>query len=381
VSGKLVDFGAGLYADRVLLVDASGNALVTTTGVIVGGGVAHDAADTGNPIKIGGKALASVGTAVTAGDRVNARFDLLGQLYVLLADPLGADISNANGLYAQGAVAHDAADAGNPVSIGGRGVSGIPTAVTANDRVRQRFDLFGQTFTIPADASGNALMDSTGAFVQGHVAHDAADAGNPLKLGGKGVSAVPTAVTANDRVNARFDLLGQQVNMLADTVGAALLTDAAASADAVANPTVGRLGAHVLEFNGTTWDRARNNELEAVGLANAARTATATTAALSNLGCRGILVNMYVGTASGTGGLTLKIRGRNADASGYFDMLTASAAIVATGFVTYMLYPGASAVGSMNTVVPGALPRTFNIQVVHGDASSYTYNVVYYLIK
>jgi len=43
---------------------------------------AHDATDSGNPVKIGGKATdpTSMPTAVASGDRVNASFDLYGRL-------------------------------------------------------------------------------------------------------------------------------------------------------------------------------------------------------------------------------------------------------------------------------------------------------------
>ncbi len=45
----------------------------------------------------------------------------------------------------------------------------------------------------------------------GGIAHDSADSGNPHKIGGKAVSTAPTDVTANDRVDAWFDLKGRQV--------------------------------------------------------------------------------------------------------------------------------------------------------------------------
>lgn len=45
----------------------------------------------------------------------------------------------------------------------------------------------------------------------GEIAHDAADSGNPVKVGGKGLSADPTAVSTADRVNALFDLIGRIV--------------------------------------------------------------------------------------------------------------------------------------------------------------------------
>lgn len=57
----------------------------------------------------------------------------------------------------------------------------------------------------------NAASD--GASVSGDVAHDSADAGEPVKMGGKAVSAIPTAVNANDRVNAQYDLYGRQVTI------------------------------------------------------------------------------------------------------------------------------------------------------------------------
>ena len=52
---------------------------------------------------------------------------------------------------------------------------------------------------------------SDGASVSGDVAHDAVDAGEPVKIGGKAISAEPTAVAAADRVNALFDLVGKLI--------------------------------------------------------------------------------------------------------------------------------------------------------------------------
>lgn len=46
-------------------------------------------------------------------------------------------------------------------------------------------------------------------FFPATVAHDAADDGYPIKVGGKAVSAEPTAVTASDRANLITDLVGK----------------------------------------------------------------------------------------------------------------------------------------------------------------------------
>lgn len=60
-----------------------------------------------------------------------------------------------------------------------------------------------------------ATASSLNAQVVGNVANGASDSGNPIKIGGVGKTANPTAVTDGQRVDAMFDKLGKQV-----TVGA-----------------------------------------------------------------------------------------------------------------------------------------------------------------
>ena len=70
----------------------------------------------------------------------------------------------------------------------------------------------GQTaggYALPVEITDDRKL-KTDTSVSGDTAHDAADAGQPIKLGGKAASVTPTAVTANDRVNAYFDLVGRQ---------------------------------------------------------------------------------------------------------------------------------------------------------------------------
>lgn len=59
---------------RYVRVSTAGNPLVA-------GDVDHDAADSGNPVKVGGKASNVTPTAVAVGDRVNAYFDTTGHLH------------------------------------------------------------------------------------------------------------------------------------------------------------------------------------------------------------------------------------------------------------------------------------------------------------
>jgi len=111
---------------------------------------------------------------------------------------------------ASGNVAHDAADSGNPIKIGGKASSSAPTAVTAADRVDAYFDLNGRQF-VTADSSAPLP-------VIGAVAHDAADSGAQIKIGGKVSITPPTAVAAADRADAWLDPQGRQV-VQADVAG------------------------------------------------------------------------------------------------------------------------------------------------------------------
>lgn len=72
------------------------------------------------------------------------------------------------------------------------------------------------------EATAVTLVNSSGVAIDapaaevaspvcGSVEHDSADAGSPVKIGGKAVTSLPTAVTANDRVNAYFNEYGEQV--------------------------------------------------------------------------------------------------------------------------------------------------------------------------
>lgn len=63
------------------------------------------------------------------------------------------------------------------------------------------------------DNGGTLTVDGTvtASNCTGSVAHDSADSGNPVKIGGKARTANPTAVANNDRVDASFDDLGRQL--------------------------------------------------------------------------------------------------------------------------------------------------------------------------
>jgi len=180
---------------------------------MIQGNVPHDDVDTGNPLKIGGKAASGTPTAVSNGDRVNAWFNLNG---ALKTDPTGTTsqpVTFTTPVPVTGDTAHDAPDTGSPIKIGGKASSGTPTAVANGDRVDAWLGLNGQVRTDPTGATTQPVSIAATVSVQGDVAHDGVDSGNPIKIGGKTVATAtaPTAVATGDRTDAVFDRHGKQL--------------------------------------------------------------------------------------------------------------------------------------------------------------------------
>ena len=78
---KLVENSKSFYLDKGL--PTGSNSIGT---VVVSGGVSHDSVDSGQPTKIGGKAVSGRPTAVSASDRVDAYYDLHGSQMVRTAN-------------------------------------------------------------------------------------------------------------------------------------------------------------------------------------------------------------------------------------------------------------------------------------------------------
>jgi hypothetical protein len=215
-----------------------------TAGLFAQGAVAHDAADSGNPVKIGGKAYTDGATALVAeGDRVEAAFSLSGEQLV-------AATYTANG--SDGLVN----EISIPISAGGnlRSLSVFPSVFngTSWDRLR-----------------GN----TSGLFAQGNVAHDGVDAGNPVKIGGKAASSfAPTAVAADNRVDALYDVYGRTLSTFIVNGSATPSDGGSNTAMYSAIATFGqagsnslRVGAVNLIYNGSTWDRVRTASTDSLG--------------------------------------------------------------------------------------------------------------------
>jgi len=140
----------------------------------VGGNVAHDAADAGNPTKIGGKATTSLPTAVGNGDRVDASFDLQGQQRI------------TGTVQVNGTITHDAPDGGQPVKIGAVAESTESAAVADGDRTNLIADLNGKLVVSPyavkerftsgvtaaiTGTANTAVIAAPGASLSLHITH------------------------------------------------------------------------------------------------------------------------------------------------------------------------------------------------------------------
>lgn len=163
-------------------------------------------------------------------------------------------------------------------------------------------------------------------------------------------------------------------NLKVTTFGSAgsVFTNGTMSSDGQANPSGEFSAAMGYLFNGTNWDRQRNNQdgLTA-GITAAGVTTTQTGADQTNYNARGVLVVLDM-TVVGTGSVTIAIQGKDTVSGKYYALLTG--AVVSTNSTNlYQLYPGVTV--AANAAVSSPLPRTWRIVVTANNANATTYTV------
>ncbi len=240
-------------------------------------------------------------------------------------------------------------------------------------------------------ALGAVTQGTSPWVVGGNVAHDSPVSGNPVRVAGKATSTTAAvAVTAGDVVDAGYDPYGRALAAAGGIDG----TAGADSQTAIWIPFVGGtqglsvrpvINANYL-FNGTSWDRQRNN-FEASVLASAARTATTNSSDLTNYSGRGVMVTINV-TVEGAATLSLKVQGKDSVSGNYYDIVDFGVVYTAateapTITKTASLYPGnitadhiGIAAGVNGTIAKaGVLPRVWRVVVTPADATTTTYSV------
>jgi hypothetical protein len=115
-------------------------------------------------------------------------------------------------------------------------------------------------------------------------------------------------------------------------------------------------------------------------LTPATRTTTQNLADQTGIYAQGIRVVCAVSAASGTGGLIVKLQGKEPQSGTYYDV-AATLNNTATGVITLLAGEGIWNQAATPTFVAANyyMPYVWRVQVVHGDASNYTYDCTYTL--
>jgi hypothetical protein len=166
-------------------------------------------------------------------------------------------------------------------------------------------------------------------------------------------------------------------------------TAAAASADALANPTIKQIGADLMNWNGASWDRQRANVNVTMG-DTGAKTASFAGATQTNFNARGAKILAVVPTVSGTSPtLTAQLQVSPDGGTTWLNYGPASAALTAAGTILFDVYPtnesvagatpAALTTNATQTVqINGALPRTWRLNyTITGTTPSFTFTNAY----
>jgi hypothetical protein len=165
------------------------------------------------------------------------------------------------------------------------------------------------------------------------------------------------------------------------------LPASAASADALTNPTITQIGADLMWFNGTSWDRARGGNSVATTTGDTgAKTTTGNGATITNVGNKGIQVFVVLGTVSGTTPTCVfKMQGSVDGGTNWYDIPGATTASLTTSVnVGIMLYPGIAVIAGTTTTgttagASGILPRTWRmVWTIGGTTPSFTITSITY---
>lgn len=172
------------------------------------------------------------------------------------------------------------------------------------------------------------------------------------------------------------------------TVGVTGYPTAAAGADALANPTITQVGADMMVFNGTTWDRVRGMSAALTTGDTGAKSATGNGATITNIGNKGmaLLVNLgaFVGGTAPT--ITFKLQASTDAGTSWYDIPGATtAALTATGLFGITVYPGIAVTAGTTTTGTTAtanmvIPRTWRVVwTITGAPTSITITAIQYI--
>jgi hypothetical protein len=189
-----------VHATAGVITAPDGTVLSDTNGVEVNGNVASDSVDSGNPIKVGGKArnFADSDAVDNYGDRTDAAFDEFGSLGVVLrSNADGAAYGEASSPLAVtwGTEEVQVAPVGGVLVVGGSGGS-LTVDNPVLSVVGGGLEATAQRVTLATDSSGVLSVDDNGGSltVDGTVTANLAAGSN--NIGDVDVASLPNAATA-----------------------------------------------------------------------------------------------------------------------------------------------------------------------------------------
>ena len=94
----------------------------------------------------------------------------------------------------------------------------------------------------------------------------------------------------------------------------------------------------------------------------------------------GVMVFVNVTSASGSGGLTVRVNAHDQVSGAAVPLNTAPTAITSTGTYSYAVYPFGAISGNVTQATSAYLPGLFSISVAVGNSTSYTYSLGYCLL-
>ena len=273
-----------------------------------------------------------------------------GSQKVVIHNALGQENSNANPLIVK------AYDGDGTAALLGAVDEVAPGSDTAASGLNGRMQRIAQRITTLLTATGTVAAGAAGTI--------------SMLIGGVYRATLPT-LTDGQQAAASLDTRGQLRVIIGNpdsTQAAATTTN---SGDGASNAISGlRVLNFPSLFNGTNWDRVRNNN-EVTLLASAARTTAQQTADQTNYNARGVKIGLDI-TSYTSGSLTVTLQGKDSVSGAYYTLL-AGTAVSASGYTTYTLYPGVAT--TANVSAADILPRTWRVNVAVADASSITYSL------
>lgn len=224
------------------------------------------------PTDAAGRHFVGVGYRLPAGTPDPEDDDYAFQ-HILLVDANGNALVTSAGVIGQGAAAHDAIAAGNPVLTGGYASAAAPTSVSADGDAVRAWSLRNGARAVVLTAAGALIGGDAANGIDVDVTRASTDT-----LVGAVTETAPATDTASSGLNGRLQRIAQRLTSIiallptalgsggglkVDGSGTALPVDtempaAAALADTTSNPTAPLIGAANEVYNGSSWDRARS---------------------------------------------------------------------------------------------------------------------------